>query len=175
MRFFISLAGLAATVSAAPSLPSSSALVDPIPSSLLPSTFSTIVTPEISILPIPITTLLPDTTVAPPSIPATTPAPTSTWSEPSRVNDSPFTRAVPPLNNTVTGPCEVVKCRSGFECHVYGDEAKCVAVGGSQCGTVWCPGNMSCCNASCSVCVPPDFMCTQQFCGDIEEEVDTST
>ena len=33
-----------------------------------------------------------------------------------------------------------------------------------QCGKVTCTGNTHCCNPSCGICVPPDGVCTQQFC-----------
>ena len=33
-----------------------------------------------------------------------------------------------------------------------------------QCGKARCTGNTHCCNPSCGICVPPDGVCTQQFC-----------
>jgi hypothetical protein len=36
--------------------------------------------------------------------------------------------------------------------------------GNQQCGKVTCPADQVCCNASCGVCTPPGFACTQQAC-----------
>jgi hypothetical protein len=38
------------------------------------------------------------------------------------------------------------------------------AAQGPACGTIACAVGEVCCNASCSICTPPDGMCTQQVC-----------
>ncbi|KAL5596609.1 hypothetical protein BROUX41_001935 [Berkeleyomyces rouxiae] len=159
-----SLAVLAGAVSAAPSFINGSALVDPIPSAS-PSTMTG------TVVPVPLPATLSPSLSRTPAQSSVTSVPASTWTQPPRVNDYPFTREHPPVNNTVTGPCKDVTCHTGFECHVYGNEAKCVITGGSQCGRVWCPGNMSCCNSSCSMCVPLYAACTQQFCEQVSSLV----
>lgn len=35
---------------------------------------------------------------------------------------------------------------------------------GPACGSKTCPAGQVCCNASCGICTPPGYMCTQQVC-----------
>lgn len=46
------------------------------------------------------------------------------------------------------------------------DEATCACVPepGEPCGPVTCAAGEVCCNASCGICTPPGYFCTQQAC-----------
>lgn len=39
---------------------------------------------------------------------------------------------------------------------------------GVKCGTNTCAKGFVCCNASCGVCTPPGWMCTQEVCDPVE-------
>lgn len=61
-------------------------------------------------------------------------------------------------------PCATVKCGFGSTCEVHDGAAVCVSNGEQPCGSAVCATGTVCCNASCGVCTPPGFACTQQVC-----------
>lgn len=64
----------------------------------------------------------------------------------------------------VTNPCALAKCGFGSTCEVHDGGAVCVSNGQQPCGKSTCAAGTVCCNASCGVCTPPGFACTQQAC-----------
>lgn len=50
------------------------------------------------------------------------------------------------------------------------DDATCTCqpAPGEACGPVTCAAGEVCCNASCGICTPPGYFCTQQFCDGTE-------
>ncbi len=44
------------------------------------------------------------------------------------------------------------------------DTCSCVPTPGEACGPVFCASGEVCCNASCGICTPPGYFCTQQAC-----------
>ncbi|KAK1975041.1 hypothetical protein LZ30DRAFT_375825 [Colletotrichum cereale] len=71
--------------------------------------------------------------------------------------------------------CATILCRSPYVCRELEGRPGCYEK--DPCGKVFCPYGTSCCNAGCSVCTPPDVMCTQEICGPdpIEAPVEDAT
>ena len=66
--------------------------------------------------------------------------------------------------------CQAVKfyCEAGV---AFFDSCGCgcdTAPVGEPCGASTCGADEVCCNASCGICTPPGWFCTQQVCGDAE-------
>ncbi len=65
---------------------------------------------------------------------------------------------------TTITPCATVKCTATTSCQVIDGKALCVPNGATKCGSTYCDAGLTCCNASCGMCVKPGMMCTQQVC-----------
>ena len=68
----------------------------------------------------------------------------------------------------VVDPCAGFECPKGQHCTAPADAPYCTDDegdgAGETCGSVICAEGKVCCNASCSICTPPDGACTQQIC-----------
>lgn len=70
----------------------------------------------------------------------------------------------------VFDPCAGFECPDGQHCTAPADDPYCTPddMEGEPCGSVVCGEGQVCCNASCSICTPPDGACIQRVC-DAEE------
>lgn len=65
--------------------------------------------------------------------------------------------------------CAVIRffCAPGMEAFFDDCGCGCQPLPGEECNGVVCGEGESCCNYSCSICVPEGGFCTQQFCESI--------
>jgi hypothetical protein len=68
------------------------------------------------------------------------------------------------VSDQQTDPCATTSCAPDTRCEVYDGGAVCVSTGTLACGSMQCPDGTTCCNASCGMCAPPGFACTQIAC-----------